>query len=1178
MADRTRTRPWLVLGLAAATAAALGIGFLLWRGKTPPGGGGDGGLPPGLDAGTYREIVSAFYAGVAALDADASDRAKVKLAKAVELAPKEPATWADRGLLGIRLRNYEAASRDLERARELAPESGAVEGLLALLASQQGQTDAAIAHWKRAVALDPGDLKSLFSLAQEFERQGGPEAEAESRRLLGEILKARPDNLTVLLDLARQAAKAADAEALREVVSRLGKLAPAWSPRAREQFRLLEQAAGGANPRQATTRILVLRNVLVTDPAFRESLAEVQTPVGVIGEPIERFLTLPTPSPTPSAPDEGLAYRVEPVPHGGEEKKGAVIASWLGADGPTALFASDGREVRRVDRDGPALAFPGGPEGTPPSPDGLLAVDWNSDEAMDLVLTGAGGLRLFRQGEDGSFEDVTDAAKLEANARDAAAFGVWAIDIELDGDLDLVVGLMAGAPLVLRNQGDGTFGVFNPFERASDVRGFVWADLDRDGAPDVALLDGKGGLRIYANERAGRYRERPAPTDLGAISAIATGDLNGDGAVDLVALRSDGAIVRVSDAGEGRSWTVAEVARWSDRPEGDARLFVADLDNNGALDIVASAPSGSRLWLGEGPDKFRGLAAPVDLRALAVADLSGDGRLDLAGLSGQGQVARATGRGTKDYHWQTIRPKAAKAVGDGRINSYGIGGEVEVRSGLLVQTQVIAGPVVHFGLGEHEGADIARVVWPNGTVQAEFDTKADQAVLAEQRLKGSCPFVFADDGTGVKFVTDFLWRSPLGLRINAQDTAGVGQTEDWIKIAGDRLAPREGYYDVRITAELWETHFWDHVSLMVVDHPAGTEVFVDERFARRPPELKVHPTGPTRPVARARDDRGQDVTEFVRSRDGRYLDTFGRGPYQGVTRDHWVEVELGDDVPEGGPLRLVAHGWIHPTDSSINVALGQGRHDPPQGLVLEVPTGDGGWAVARPDLGFPAGKDKTILVELDGLFPPGKPRKFRLRTNLEIFWDALTVTSAEEGTPLETQRIAPSSAELRLRGYSLIASADAASPERPGYDRLLGTGQRWRDLIGHYTRFGDVRELLEGVDDRYVIANAGDELALLFPAPGSPREGWTRDFVLIGDGWNKDGDYNTAFSKTVLPLPSHDRPAYDTPPGDLQDDPVYRAHPGDWDEYHTRYVTPRDFLRGLRPLAEESPSRAGADR
>ena len=69
------------------------------------------------------------------------------------------------------------------------------------------------------------------------------------------------------------------------------------------------------------------------------------------------------------------------------------------------------------------------------------------------------------------------------------------------------------------------------------------------------------------------------------------------------------------------------------------------------------------------------------------------------------------------------------------------------------------------------------------------------------------------------FVTDFIWRSPLGLRINAQATADVLMTEDWVKLRGDQLAPRDGAYDLRITAELWETHFFDLVSLLVVDHP-----------------------------------------------------------------------------------------------------------------------------------------------------------------------------------------------------------------------------------------------------------------------------------------------------------------------------------------------------------------------
>ncbi|MEO6809928.1 MAG: CRTAC1 family protein, partial [Isosphaeraceae bacterium] len=706
---------------------------------------------------------------------------------------------------------------------------------------------------------------------------------------------------------------------------------------------------------------------------------------------------------------------------------------------------------------------------------------------------------------------------------------------------------------------------------SNDLCGFVWADFDQDGTPDAGLLNAQGEIKVYTNERSGRFLARSVPKDLGAITALTIADMNSDGSIDILALRSDGAVLLISDRDDGGPWNVEEIARCSGKPGVGARLFSADLDNNGGLDLLVSDGPKSQGWLTDESSKLRPLAAPINLRVMVIADLNNDGRLDLAGLSNDGRGVRAVARGTKNYHWQVVRPKGAKVVGDGRINSFGLGGEVEVRAGLLVQKQVITGSIVHFGLGEHAKTDVSRVVWPNGTMQAEFNTKANAVIAAEQRLKGSCPFVYAFDGQRMNFVTDFLWRSPLGLRINAQDTAGVAQTEDWIKIRGDQLKPHDGMYEICLTAELWETHYFDHVSLMVVDHPIGTEVFVDERFARQPPPLAVQTTGPLIPLAVALDDEGRDVTDLVRARDGVYLDNFGRGFYQGVTRDHWVELELSDDALTDRPLVLVAQGWIHPTDSSINVALGQGGHEPPRGLSLEVPTRNGEWVVAKTDLGFPAGKNKTILINLDGVFKPDAPRRLRLRTNLEIYWDAFAVATVENETPLKTRRILPESADLQHRGYSLMMQANASSPELPIYETLTGTRQRWLDLVGLYTRYGDVRELLEKVDDRYAIVNAGDEVAFRFPAPEAPPKGWLRDYVLIGDGWNKDGDFNTAYSRTVLPLPSHDRPGYDALPGPLEEDPVYQKNPQDWEHYHIRPINPRTFLNGLRPVSVAQP-------
>jgi hypothetical protein len=394
---------------------------------------------------------------------------------------------------------------------------------------------------------------------------------------------------------------------------------------------------------------------------------------------------------------------------------------------------------------------------------------------------------------------------------------------------------------------------------------------------------------------------------------------------------------------------------------------------------------------------------------------------------------------------------------------------------------------------------------------------------------------------------------------------------------------------VRVTANLWETHYYDYMALMVVDHPPGTEMFVDERFALTPMTPEIHLTTPPKPIARALDHHGNDVTDIVRTIDGRYLDTAGPGKFQGVTNEHWVEVDLGDDAPTEGPVWLLAHGWVRPTDSSINVALGQGTHEQPHGLVLEVPDPEkpGAWKIGRPALGFPAGKNKTIMIRLDGITGPSVTRRFRLRTNMEIYWDALHYATGVDAKAARQQLLLPDVAELRYRGFQQMSRADSSSPELPDYDKLERTTQRWRDLIGYHTRFGDVRELLAQVDDRYVIMNAGDEIAMRFPVPPLAHDGWKRDFVWVCDGWVKDGNLNTKFSKTVLPLPAHNlcsigaaaavsAPAvyrltpqgpvdYDRPPGKLSDDPVFQRFPGDWKKFHTRYVTPGVFERGLRP-------------
>ncbi|MGC2403642.1 MAG: FG-GAP-like repeat-containing protein [Acidobacteriaceae bacterium] len=1119
----------------------------------------------------YREEVKAFYVGLAALQVGDDVRADSTLQRATQLAPGEPAGWANWGLLALRQGNFEVAAQRLGQAQQLFPQNGQIYYLTGVLESKRGNPAQAIVELRQAVKLNPDNLRAMYLLAQEVERQGDVNGEAEFQQLLEKILATQPDNVAALLELGRAAAKRGDAQTLHSVVSRLTAHATSWPAEVQTQWAALQAAASSPDPRGAAIRIAFLRNSLMRLPNFRQSLNIIQPTAGNEATPFTHFLILPSPAFTPPPADTAINFPVAPLALGNASWVGAIS---LSGEGAPVVAVADSHSVKLAT--GAEFSFPGG--SAPLQPESILPVDFNYDFKTDLVLAGERGVRFFRQESPTSFSDVTAQTKLPYAVLNASYSGAWAIDIEADGDMDILLAT-DGPPVVLRNNGDGSFKAIHPFAGISGVSGLAWVDLDGDGNPDAAMIDhaagGAGVLHFFHNQRGGVFQEMPLPAGIGQVKAITVADVNSDGTLALVAVEESGALVAITQTSAG--WNVAQLSS-APPSAGPVRLYAADLDNNGVTDLLLApvaaeggAPAGARLWLGSGARKFTLQPAPVgSARVFDVVDLNHDGRLDLLGLSAEGQVQEALNHGSKKYQWQILRPRARAATGDQRINSFGIGGEMELRAGLLVQKQPITSPQLHFGLGEQTGTDVVTIQWPNGMQNAEFALQADQEVLTEQRLKGSCPFLFAWNGKQISFVKDAVpWGSALGLQIDSVGSAKIAATEEWYKIARDQLAPRNGYYDLRLTGELWETYYYDYLKLMVVDHPAGTEIYTDERFAVPSVKLAITTVAPPHPIASAIDDRGEDVTGIVSKLDGVYLDTFGRGQYQGLTRDHYVEVDLGNGVPAAGPLWLIAKGWVHPTDSSVNVAISQGHHEKAQSLSLEVPDGHGGWRTAKGNLGFPAGRKKTCLINLEKVFLPGTPRKLRLRTNLEVYWDSIEWAQGLPDSKLRITRLDPSLADLHYRGYSVVRQANPSSPEIPDYSRIASSKQIWRDLEGYYTRYGDVRELLASIDDRYVIMNAGDEIALHFPEQPPPPDGWVRDYVIAGDGWIKDGDYNTVYSRTVEPLPYHAQAEYNRPPGILEDEWVYRHHPQDWQNYQTRYVTPDPVDEELRRVAEQ---------
>jgi hypothetical protein len=317
----------------------------------------------------------------------------------------------------------------------------------------------------------------------------------------------------------------------------------------------------------------------------------------------------------------------------------------------------------------------------------------------------------------------------------------------------------------------------------------------------------------------------------------------------------------------------------------------------------------------------------------------------------------------------------------------------------------------------------------------------------------------------------------------------------------------------------------------VIDHPADTEVHPNELFRFPPfPLPHVHTVvQPLSPVHATASD-GKDWTQELARIDDRYASPCAPAPSQflGLCSPHFVEVEFDAERVRGAAhLRLFLTGWFYWTDSSVNVASARDpgvEFVPP---IFQVPDGKGGWRDTGPPVGFPAGKTKTMVVDVTDVLVRDDPR-LRVSTTLRLYWDAIRLAVDDDDAPLRVTSIEPASAELWRRGFSAhVLDERPEQPARFQWNRLAEE-PRWNPHPGVYTKYGDVLALVGEIDDQFVVMGSGDALHVEFDAAHAPPlpEGWRRDFFVFLDGWAKDKDPNTVEALHVEPLPFHGMSGY----------------------------------------------------
>ena len=324
---------------------------------------------------------------------------------------------------------------------------------------------------------------------------------------------------------------------------------------------------------------------------------------------------------------------------------------------------------------------------------------------------------LYRNRGDGTFEDVSERSGIARHV--GKGMSVAFADYDGDGRVDAYVTNDGVPNFLFRNRGDGTFeetalraGAALP-DRGAPVSsmGADFRDYDNDGRPDLATTALAGEtFPLFHNEGRGHFRDATAPSGLAALTARLSGwgvvlaDLDNDGWKDLFSANA-----HVNDEIES-----FEAARY--------RLSNSVFANRGDGTFAdASDVSGV------------GSGTPRAHRGLAVADLDGDGRLDVV-TSALGEPAELWVNETEGGNgWLRV-----ELVGT-RSNRDGIGAVVRVGAQADEMTTAVgyassshAG--VHFGLGRATKVDI-ELTWPSGIVQRVNSVSANQVLRLTEPAK-----------------------------------------------------------------------------------------------------------------------------------------------------------------------------------------------------------------------------------------------------------------------------------------------------------------------------------------------------------------------------------------------------------------------------------------------------------
>ena len=749
----------------------------------------------------------------------------------------------------------------------------------------------------------------------------------------------------------------------------------------------------------------------------------------------------------------------------------------------------------------------------------VLVGDLQNDRFEDIIVLGTNGSHIFKFQTNAVATDVSDSSRLN---NIAASDGVL-IDLDFTGKLDLVTAGASGVQLLrqfgplLFSDVTSTSGIPNSLNTARSVLIENW---NRDENMDL-IVSRAGSPPLLLEKKRGGPLQPIEPTNWLSGAVIAAGDFDNDLRAD-IAILNENKIVVSFNGGNQSAINLAGNSNFT-------QLLAVDYDNDGWLDLWALGEK-MRVWRNLGLAGFEEQTTNLALDQFSAGAISDIHFADFD-LDCDSDIVVALANGGLRYlrnDGSNANSQAKVRLIGNRSNASGIGCRVEIQTGNLRLIRTVRQLPVEIGLGKYQQLDSFLVHWfnwPQGTAEIPLNCKEPILALELTIQEGSCPYLYAWDGTQFRFVTDILGAAPLGLPV-AEGKYIESDPEELVWIGnGKTFLPRNGNFEIQITEELREVLYLDEAKLVVVDREPGTEVHSTDKL------LPGKPFSPGAlitlhneiPLQKAMLSDGKDITATLHSIDGQRASPPAlRTPQlRGLAEPHSITLDFGS-LDTTKPLVLVMNGWLRFGGGMANIAASHDASLPFPFPTLEAETAANTWKPIDITVGAPAGKTKTIIVDLEEKLP-SSAKRLRLTQAFEIHWDRIALLEKKNNPQTETHRLTPSEADLHFRGFSAIQDLPPDWPLTPDYNRVSNNSP-WTIIPGGWcTRYGEISELISHRDEALALINAGDELTLKFPANSIPQKtpGTVREFFLYIDGWDKDSDFHVATGTTVEPLPFH---------------------------------------------------------